>query len=209
MCTGTHPYIPVINTAKVELFMRSDGQQIANVFHVLSSVAFNPVSLAEVVSAFEEWCVGNYFPAIGAQVTLNSIKATDLSSESGSVYEKTPDEALAGGVTGGEAFPNNSTVVLKWLTSQRGRSYRGRTYVPGMRSSIASINTLLPTPYAAIVAAASQLWSQVRAAGWDLAVVSYCNGKEWRTTGVATPIVSWALDETLDSQRRRLPGRGK
>lgn len=209
MCTGTHDYIPVPNTVRVDLFMRDDGQHIENVFHVRSVAAWDLAAMANLYSVFETWAATYYFAALGVQVVLSSIKITDLSSESGGTYESQPFSPLAGAQTGGFAYPSSAALVIKWLTTSRGRSYRGRTYVPGMRTIFASENTVTGTEIAAITEAARELWLGVRSAGHSLAVVSLCNGGAWRTTGVATDIVSWSVDDTIDSQRRRLPGRGQ
>jgi len=46
-------------------------------------------------------------------------------------------------------------------------------------------------------------------ATWQLVVVSYYNSGAWRTTAVATPIINFGFaDLAIDSQRRRLVGRG-
>jgi hypothetical protein len=46
-------------------------------------------------------------------------------------------------------------------------------------------------------------------ATWKMVVVSYYNNGAWRLTATITPIISFAFaDLAIDSQRRRLPGRG-
>lgn len=209
MCTGSHAYIPAMNTAKVELFFLSDGQIIENVFHVKGSEAFNPTGLTGVANVFQDWVESNYKICMSPAIALTSIKVTDLSSESGAVWEAVQDPPIAGTAQGGEILPLNVSVVIKWITAQRGRSFRGRTYVPGLDSSVVTGNHIDQVLRTAVISAASVLWTAVRNLTYDLAVVSYCNGKAWRTNAVVTPIVSWAVDTTIDSQRRRLPGRGR
>lgn len=209
MCTGTHTYIPASNTAKVEVFFRQDSQQIENVFHVRGESAWSEVSLAELVNEFANWVSNTYADCWHTSCHAIAIKATDLSSVSGPVIESALDPEVAGVETGSAALPSNVSLVIKWTTTQRGRSFRGRTYVPGLAAAFVSANTITPTYHATVVGAASQLWSAIRAKNWDLVVVSYCNEKEWRTSAAVTQITGWSVDTTLDSQRRRLPGRGR
>lgn len=208
MCEGTHPYIPVINVAKAELQFLADGQKVENVFHFRNPVAWEASSLAFLANELKNWDTSHYSGARHADCILTGIKCTDLSSSSGAVVEVPIVPAHPGTIVAGQMLPNNVSLVIKWVTSQRGRSFRGRTYIPGLGSTM----VLLSSPTAAMVTiavgVASALWSMASVQNWDLVVVSYCNNKAWRTTGVSTKITSYAVEGTLDSQRRRLPGRG-
>lgn len=208
MCTGPHAYIPVLNTAKTELFFRSDDQIVENVFHILNTEAWTPTTLQAINTFFNSWMTTYYKACMSQTIALFNIKSTDLSAQTGAVVEYAPATPIAGTAQGGEQLPLNVAAVIKWTTSQRGRSYHGRTYVPGLDTSVVTINTLDTALVTAITSAASGLWSGIRDEGWSLAVVSYCNNKTWRTTGVATPIIAYSVDPHVNSQRRRLPGRG-
>ncbi|HET7637584.1 MAG TPA: hypothetical protein VFK47_02495, partial [Ktedonobacteraceae bacterium] len=43
----------------------------------------------------------------------------------------------------------------------------------------------------------------------EFSVVSFVQAKGWRRDPLITPISGVAVEPTLDSQRRRLPGRGQ
>lgn len=209
MCTGSHPYIPVINVAKMELQYMLDGQKVENIFHLHNVASWNATGLAFAANVMKTWAIGAYAACQNEALTLVNIKATDLSSVSGTVIELPVDPAHAGAVTSSAPLPNNITLVIKWLTTQRGRSFRGRTYVPGISSGQVVKNTAQASLVTLVSTAASTLFSAVAVQNYSLCVVSYCNDKAWRTTGVQTPITAWSVDTTVDTQRRRLPGRGR
>jgi hypothetical protein len=53
------------------------------------------------------------------------------------------------------------------------------------------------------------LKANLASAGFTLCVTSYRTSGAWRTTGVNTPVLNGvAIDTAIDSQRRRLVGRG-
>lgn len=208
MCTGSHSYIPVENVAKVEFFFRQDGQRVENVFHVKNFSGWSGSALTDLQSYMTAWVTEEYLPCLHANLQFYGIKITDLTTSSSPVLESYTTEGEQGGVSVGAALPNNVSLVVKWLTGSRGRSYRGRTYIVGIPAS-GVLNNNATTEFSGVMSTAmGALMTVLSERVWSLVVVSYCNAKAWRTVGVATPISGYAIDSVLDSQRRRLPGRG-
>jgi len=104
--------------------------------------------------------------------------------------------------------PNNVAVVVKWITANRGRSYRGRTYHLGIPQGSVTGSVLTTGYRTSLVQAYSNFVLLGTTPTWTLSVASrYSNGQP-RTNGVITPINALSINPTVDSQRRRLPERG-
>lgn len=208
MCTGTHPYIPIANVAKIEVFMTQDVQHIENVFHAYAPSGFTGGSLEDLATVVDDWVTGSYMIKIGSQVDYNGVKITDLTTESGPVYEMSRAVPVAGAIGSGERYPAQNSAVISWNTAQRGRSFRGRTYVPGLRSTFCSGSTLTNAFINDLSTAFGNLKADLADAGYTLVIASLCNGKAWRTTGTFAAVTTFSVNPTVATQRRRLPGRG-
>jgi hypothetical protein len=107
-------------------------------------------------------------------------------------------------------LPNNAALVVTQYTDQRGRSFRGRNYIPGLpQSDLEDPSHVTPTQAADWAAVWADLFSTMTTGGYTPVVTSYSFNKVPRTTAVSTPISSVAANNELDSQRRRLAGRGR
>lgn len=209
MCLGEHPYIPVDRVAKLEMIYRQDEQVVVNVFHYMSDQGWTAERLAELCDEakviFDNLLKPNY-PAI---YSLRTIKATDLTSQTGPTAERDYVPPVFGTDITNDPMPNNVTVCTKWVTAQRGRSYRGRTFHPCLTAIQVAGNSLSETGVTDVAGYSGAMLGTMAGFQWWLMVVSYCHDKAWRTTGVATRVTEFSLNEVLDSQRRRLPERGR
>lgn len=115
---------------------------------------------------------------------------------------------LAG--TGGSVqLPNNVTLCIKWTTENRGRSFRGRTYHVGLTESQVTDNEVVAVAMGQFTTAYGALLTDLATAGWPLVIASRYANNQPRITGVATLVTGFSIDPFIDSQRRRLPGRGR
>lgn len=208
MCEGPHAYIPVENTYKVVVEMTWNGELVMNVYNVTSDDAGGSVFRQAVVDLFHAWWTTTIKPIVSNQLRLNRIVVTDLSSESGGVTE---EPGLAGDVGNSnvESCSNNQALVISWITEQRGKSFRGRTYHVGMTVDQLEVNDVYPAQVAGITTAYRNLLESVPSlsAVAFMSVVSYCHNSAWRSDGVATEITDLRVGSRVDTQRRRLPRR--
>lgn len=209
MCTGSHPYIPVANVAKGEVIMDQDGQEVVNVFHFLSDVGWDDSRLAGLCDMLSSWWEGSIQTAYPAEYSLRSVKCTDLTTQTAATAQTDFSPPTFGGDSASEPLPNNVSVVIKWITGKRGRSYRGRTYYPCLTTVMVAANRLTVGGLATVSAAAGALFAEAVSRQWWPVVVSYCHDGAWRTSADVTRITSYGVNEVLDSQRRRLPERGR
>lgn len=203
-------FIPFENVMACALRFTEFGQEIENVYHVrkdsgpLDTTDFEAVGLI-----LHDWWEDHQQTAAPDVLSLNSIEIVDLTEESSGGMTYLLDLPLIGTVTAAHPLPLNVTVAIKWLTALRGRSYRGRTYYIGLQQEQVEDNALIGSMRSALVANYNALISAFDTTAYDLVVCSRVNNKIVRSVGVATRIISASVDVNLDSQRRRLNGRGR
>ena len=209
MCTGPHPYIPVPNVAKFEVIYNQEDQEVVNVFHSQTSAPMDASQLLGNIDFFIDMWNTTFKPHYHREYSLRRVRGTDLTTATGAVAERELFPPLFGGNETDSPLPNNVTVAIKWNTLMRGRSYRGRTFFPLLMDADVAGNRLTTTGLAHVSACAAGISSVFTRGVIQMVIVSYCHGKSWRTTGVATPVTTYSINEVLDSQRRRLPERGR
>lgn len=206
------PFIPVQGVAQVEMVYSYLGQVCENVYHVIQGDGATAPTVAQMqamAAAFEGW--ENVVAKLdrNTAVSLTEIVVRDLTTQSGPAIVRFPTAPINGQV-GSQAMPGNVTAAIKWSTALRGRSFRGRSYFIGISASHVTGDQLTAGARAAYESDANNLITRVLAVqGCTLVVVSYAHNKFWRDAGLVTPITVATVDPNLDSQRRRLAGRGK
>ena len=144
-------------------------------------------------------------PFLGGNLTLLSVKATDLTVEGGATFEAAASPPVDGG-TAGESLPNSVALCYTKRTSRAGRSYRGRTYLPGLVEAQVNGNFLASGVGATLGPIMGNLASAMETSGFDLVVLSRRNGGAARPTGISTAMNSVVLlTELVDSQLGRMP----
>lgn len=202
------PYIPVPNTAQLELIYDWGGQVCETVLHYVKASPWTVDLLTDLCeSATLEWdaVMQTQMPTT---LSLIGVRATDLASQTGAVVNYGTGLPLAGTAVS-PSLPNNVALVVTKRTALRGRSYRGRLYHPGLNEGQVTGNIVGPSSVATIVG----LWNNflslaVTGDEANMCVVSRYNNLAPRVTGVATLVTNLTSDGFVDSQRRRLPGRG-
>lgn len=207
MCEGPHPFIPVSNTAEVRMVFATPGGQAQNVFHIEKTSDWLAEDLDDLAQGFESSWGANLSPFVGSDITLVEVIATDMSSANG------PSVASAANITGTNSqlsLPSNATAVVSFRTGLRGRSYRGRLYHVGLRRDMVSGDTIVPVQVTGLRTQYQEFFGDVLTLipNTTHVVVSRCEDGVWRTNGVTTPVLDYLVENTVDSQRRRLKGRG-
>jgi len=202
-------FIPVPNTLKVELVMSWDTQVVENVLHYEWISAWSIARANELAADIVSWWNATMDAYVANTVSLNLIRMTDLESETGFVVNYATGLPVAGANTN-PSLPNSNTVVITKRTANRGRSFRGRIYQVGLTENVVTANAVSSTVVGQLIAA----WELIRVValtGGDaqMGVVSLQSNLAPRTEGIITPITNFTSDGVIDSQRRRLPGRGR
>lgn len=206
---GPRPsFIPLADCARVVFHYTIYGQTVENVFYFRHFGGYDDTTIVALVSAMTTAWETQIKPLLPDVATLDSITATGTATESD--VQAVALVAQTGSNTGDGMETIGNTLCIKFNTGLSGRSFRGRLYWPILIEGFVAAN-VVAEPYASnLVAAFSDFVSDTNADTGDSHVIaSYQNDCEWRTAGVATPVTSYSLtDHNLDSQRRRLSGRG-
>lgn len=203
------PFIPGSNLLMVELFQRLDSQRIENTLYFqFGSAALLESGANALLGDILTWWDTEMAPLLVQSLSLVEVKGTDLTTETSEVFTAVPNPVITGDVAD-ESLPANVAACVSFRTTARGRSNRGRNYVPGIPSNQVSINTMAQG-FADSLADAYLLLQGVGVANGATWVVAsrFSNGAP--RVGMAVRAITSVVvtDLTVDSQRRRLPGRG-
>lgn len=204
------PFIPVNNVVAVNIRYLLDDQRIENTLYV--QYGTNPTSdnLEDVASAVVDWFDEVLSPYLSNDIVLREVYTYDMTSATAESYTRVPNTPLAGKVIA-RSVSNAQALCISFRSNGRGRGTRGRNYVTGMPDSTLVQNTFSPDIVSNIVGAYRSLFALLTTSGERVPVVvsRYIN-KQPRPLGVAYPITAvLAVDNIVDSQRRRTPGRGE
>jgi hypothetical protein len=209
------PFVPVAQTALVELRMLCAGQHVENTIYALAPDPFDPSSLTSLANTVKAWWIAEMAPLLSDIVSLEEVVATDLTTATGGQVSISGDHEL--GTQIGGAAPNGSTFTVSFRTAERGRAFRGRNYIVGLPLEQLSDTNHVQSSWATdLITAYEALKTALVAADFIWVVVSRFHGVDTvtghpipRAAGLITHVLSVLVtDFVIDSQRRRLPGRG-
>lgn len=191
------------------------GQQIENVFHVRVSTTPTLADLTTVGDTVADWAAGAYSVVTSNAVEFIDVIVTDLNVEAGLQYIHLFDAGITGDVDG-DVKTNQDTLAIGFRTGHSGRSFRGRMYAMGVPAGgYSDANTLSAASITAFQVAANALKTELTTAGFPLGVLSRWTGgakpvpSHLRPAGILTDVTTITIsDAIVDSQNRRLPGRG-
>jgi len=176
---------------------------LLNVFHVTADVAIDRsvcLAVAEIVKA---WMQLEYKACWAENISSDRVVVTDVSQVDGFQAELA---ANASGTLIGAAVSSSVTLAVKKSTGRSGRANRGDWYTwPCTLSQLEPLdsNLFLESHRDNCVARLETLRGDLLAGGFALVVAS-------EATGHTRPVENFvATDRAVDSQRRRLKGRGR
>lgn len=196
----------------VEVHVRGsvDDQRVENTLYFQHATEVNLPNLAILASDLIGYVRTAWLAQLPPAYQLRELYLVDLTTATSESYTL-PAEPEDIGALSGIALPNNVSFTITFITALRGRSFRGRNYWPAVTESDVTGNRLSEARAGQIrniytfMVGASEISSD-----WTWGVFSRYQNKIQRTVGVFTACQSARYaDLTVDSQRRRLPGRGR
>lgn len=204
-------FVPAQDVLKCDFRQSLYGQEISNTIYLKGLQP--PVLLSDMETVAEEletWWTLSIAPEVVDALTLREVYVTDLSTQTSPTYTHVPTTLPTGdlAVTG---VPGNVAFCVSFRSAGRGRSSRGRNYVAGLAETDVSGNTYDNTRIANLVSAYDQLRTIALFQGYmQWSIVSTYENKLPRAQALVQPVVAAiATDTVVDSQRRRLTGRGR
>lgn len=164
---------------------------------------------ADLVSAAtigKDWWNTNLKVRVSDEVTCNRVVATNMTAQGAAQAVVTSGVA---GTVAAISAPLNAALVISLRTALRGRSYRGRIYFGGIPVNNLLNATEVIALYASNVlnefVALSALYA---GAGFEQIVASKQHNGVTTNPAVTNPVTAFVCNAQIDSQRRRLFGRG-
>jgi len=203
--------VPVPDVAEVEIRQMIFGQLIENTLYFALTGGWDEAALMDLATSVGVWFIEEVLPLLSNELTFREAVARDLSAGATAqqIYSIPP---VAGG-NANLAAPSNVAAAISLRTATAGRSFRGRNYVAGLPLDAVVENEIESSVGDALVAAYNAMMTTyvtpaVPGARWS--VVSRFTGGAARAFGLATEItVATLTDYFIDSQRKRLTGRGR
>lgn len=190
------------DVCRVALLMSRDTRQIVNTFHVEQVGGYTIGDLTTLGAAVKTWFDTYYKLMLPLNYVLNTIQLRVYNP----VVPLALDYAVSPPIAGtrpGVAEAGNVSLSMSERTGLAGRKYRGRMYAAGLSETDVSATDTVSSAVVAIAAnAMANLILSALPATMDLSIFH-------RNTNTATEVISYVIENILDSQRRRLPGRGR
>jgi hypothetical protein len=202
-------FIPTPGTVKLEIRQELDGQKIENTLWFHTGGTVDSGSMAALATAVRNWWNGQVRTLLTVSLITREVYVTSQESNSAPTYSTVANLPSTGAVNA-IPTPNQCALVISFRTAARGRGARGRNYVAGLPQSTLNSNDYDTSTVNALQTAYNSLIGVAADAGWEWVVVSHYDNKVPRIAGLGRPVISaLCVDPTVDSQRRRAPGRGK
>jgi hypothetical protein len=197
-----------------------EGQQCENVWY-FQCVNADPDFLTNLLLVIAQCLITNLLPALGANVTLESVHGKIVGPALGAEDEWTPGAGdVIAGAASGDSEPSFVSAVVSLRTAHPGRTGRGRIYFGGVPegSTTGSLLNLETGLYPAIIATLLCIVNHFPqrelggAASYEWGIYSR---KDGGVTKPPYPVAGYhAITRTivrreLGTQRRRKLGRGK
>lgn len=198
-------FIPFINTA--EIVMQFDQQGVPGLvtLGVKKGAALSPTDLDNIGDLACAWITGQIGNYQHNSITWNQVKVTDLTTQFAPVSIRTTGLPATGGVATGGVVGAQCAMVVSFQTANRGRSYRGRMYIPSLpASALQTASTWSTTAAGNVQSGITSLLSTLTLAGYQPCILSRQENLVRRLIGVATPITTFTVHLVMGTQRRRI-----
>lgn len=204
-------FIPVPNTIACDVIAELFGQIIENTLYFAFPDEPLISEVGQLAASVGEWAVGGLCPVLSEDYIYKRTEARGIWDQAQPAITNVVGTNTPGGVASPGA-PGGTCIAVGFRTAYGGRSFRGRNYVSGFPLAACEGNQLATAYATGIVDAYDDLVPIYVADDLPNAVhvvVSRYSLNAPRVTGVTTPILTYLMaNRDLDSQRRRLTGRG-
>jgi len=192
---------------KVVVTYGFDGEPSINVHFVYKQGGGSPITtanLATIAGIFQNALYTQWAARMGDGWSIDDITATDWSLANGGQYQYVNGIPFPGQETI-EEVPASVALVVSTRTAKTGRSFRGRTYLPGLTEASVTGNNVNALTMTTAADYLDDIVTDLATANFDLVVYSLYSEGAPRVTPVQTPITTAVINSRVDTQRRRLP----
>ena len=194
--------------AKVALVHAHITNQLVNIFHFKRSGQWGIPELESLLNAVATSWVNDVMPHLSSPTLFLRAEGRGLRGQNDVSSELVAAQPVNGGRPG-EGLPGNVCFVITHLTGLTGRTNRGRSYLGGLAKSDVINDQISSVRANALRDGLGSVRSQASQAGWTMVVLSRAFNKQIRPQALPIEVIGFRYrDLTVDSQRRRLTGRG-
>jgi hypothetical protein len=203
-------FVPAPNIVEAQFRMTFGGERTMNRIHINVLTEPTEAICLSVATALAVWWTNNVDTITTNQLSLREVYVKSLHEQNGPEASYSTGFPAPGLLTA-DPLPNSNSIVVSLRTGLTGRSARGRWFWQGLVEAQVDHNTVQSATLTAIDGAMENLKTAITSLGYLWVVVSFFNNGGPRSGGpVYFPITAVLFtDSTVDSQRRRLPGRGQ
>ena len=186
---------------RVTWVYQKDSRRFNNTLHLYKSTGWTPTDLVSAASAAHTWFTTFLKPTLSNLVGLANIHLQVYDPHGNPYVYDSAVSPVEFGTVSTETEPGNVTMSMSLRAGLAGRAYRGRMYHPGLTTTATNIDDTIQSGF--LTAAATALSGLLTAFPAGMVPVIF-----HRNDNLFSTIVAWVVENILDSQRRRLPGRG-
>jgi len=187
---------------KVALVFNRDTRTFVNTFHVTDTAGWDAGKMSTLASNFYTWWNSYYSTGMNSSISLVQIQVRLLDPSNPLAVDYTTGLPVSGAIAGTPEAAN-VTNTLSWRTGLAGRKYRGRTYVPAIDESQATAGDTTTGATGTLFSIIASHFLTILTSGTQFPSIFHL------ATNTFTQIVGYVIESVLDSQRRRLPNRGR
>lgn len=201
-------FIPVPNCAEVVMAGQMNGHAAYLTLNFSQAGDFSESDLEDLLDIVGNWWDNELSAVVCDDWAMPLLRAVDLSSSTGAFAQKNDMVEPTGQIVT-QAVPDNVAMVVTLQTSLRGRSNRGRNYVPGLPYAVLADTSQWTTlSIAAMKETYDALLTALSSTPFSLTVVSRYTNNAPRVVGTHTPVSEIIVRNKIGTQRRRVLGTG-
>lgn len=175
-----------------------------NVLHYRVTTSIGPGSneAESLAKAFEAECLTEYLACLSSVYAINTIKVRGVTTPTFGIDYT----ATGNGARDAEVAPTQTSALINWRTTNFGRSFRGKTYLPALAEPDVAQGSITPTLVGLIGAWVTEALTlnDITFGG----IYAFQLGIYSRTLGVITDVTTHQVSQFAATQRRRKPGVG-
>jgi len=199
---------PAPNTVSVEFRGTYLGEQVESMLHFELPGTPTALDVENIATDMNNWWAGTPFSLMSTGYIYRETYARSLHSSAAPEFTVLTNAGDPGGQVS-PAMPGNVTFTIKFLTGLTGRSFRGRNYVTGIVENMCIGNAIDVAVADAWKEGYEEIFPLATSGGYVWVVLSRVQGGVVLTNAVGAPVTNVGYSDLfLDSQRRRLAGRG-
>jgi len=198
-------FVPASNTLQVEVRGRLAGIPVETTQYHKHTGSIITSDVDDLFDWYEAVWLPAYLDVLSIDYTVVELYGTDLTTGTAPTYSRVFSPVLEGS-QGNPSLPGNVAACVSFRTVGRGRSARGRNYVPGLPEPDVTANDMDLTLIDALVAAYELfMGGGTYPSAWDWVVVSRFLAGVPRIAALVSSVVDvLSTSLTVESQRGRL-----